>query len=146
MLSMKSKYALRALIVMATHERKMLQSKVIAQEADVPPKFLEAILTELRNKGIVDSKRGIFGGYFLPCPPSEIIIGDVIRILDGTIAPLRCASTSDYKRCDDCVDEEACVIRRLMLTVRSAISGVLDGHSLATLLTLSPKQHQHIFW
>ncbi len=146
MLSMKAKYALRALIMMAVNEKKMLQSKVIASQADVPAKFLEAILAELKHNGIVGSKRGIFGGYFLNKPAAELMIGQVIRVLDGTLAPLQCASTSDYKKCDDCVDEGACVIRKVMVDVRNAISEVLDKQSLADILKLSPKQHQNIFW
>ena len=144
MLSMKAKYALRALIVMAAGDKKMQQSKAIAKEADVPAKFLETILAELKNNDIVGSRRGIFGGYFLNKPASEVMIGDVVRVLDGTIAPLRCASVSDYKKCEDCNDEEACVIRRMMVNVRNAISDVLDHQSLADMLTLSPKQN--VFW
>ena len=145
MLSMKAKYALRALIIMASGEKKMLQSKAIAQQADVPAKFLETILAELKNNHVVDSKRGIFGGYFLSKPASEIHIGEVVRLLDSTIAPLGC-SISDYKKCDDCNDEEVCVIRKLMVNVRNAISDVLDHHTLADMLMLSPKQKQNIFW
>ena len=88
MLSMKAKYALRALIVLSTNEKTMLQSKAIAQQADVPAKFLETILAELKNHKVVDSKRGIFGGYFLNKPASEIPIGEIVRALDGTLAPL----------------------------------------------------------
>jgi Rrf2 family protein len=146
MLSMKAKYALRALIVLSINEKKMLQSKAIAKQADVPAKFLETILIELRNQNIVSSKRGIFGGYFLARPASEITAGEVIRLLDGSLAPLRCASVSDYQKCDDCEDENTCVIRKVMLDVRNAIAGVLDNQSLADMLKLSPKQKQNIFW
>ena len=144
MLSMKAKYALRALIVMAVNEKKMLQSKVIAKQADVPAKFLESILGELKNHNIVGSKRGIFGGYFLNRPASQIVIGDVVRVMDGTLSPLRCASVSDYKKCDDCQNEKICVVRKLMVKVRNAVSEVLDHHSLADMLALSPKAN--IFW
>jgi len=144
MLSMKSKYALRALIVMALHEKKMLQSKAIAKEADVPAKFLESILAELKNNDIVSSKRGIFGGYFLKKPAKDLMIGDVVRILDGSLAPLQCASVSDYKKCDDCNDEKVCVIRKVMVNVRNAISDVLDHQSLADMLSLSSKKT--VFW
>ena len=146
MLSMKAKYALRALIVLSTHEKKMLQSKVIAKEADVPAKFLETILAELKNNQVVDSKRGIFGGYFLSKPSSEIHIGEVIRVLDGSLAPLPCASVSQYKKCEDCLDEKTCVIRKVMVDVRNAISAVLDKRTLAEMITLSPKLKQNIFW
>jgi Rrf2 family protein len=144
MLSMKAKYAMRALIVMAASDKKMMQSKAIAAQADVPAKFLEAILAELKNNDIVGSKRGIFGGYFLSKPASELMIGQIVRVLDGTLAPLACASASDYKKCDDCIDETACVIRRVMIDVRNAISDVLDKQSLADMLRLSPKPN--VFW
>lgn len=145
-LSMKTKYALRALLVMALNEKKLQHSKAIAKQAEVPAKFLESILAELKNNGVVSSKRGIFGGYFLSRPASEIMIGEVVRVLDGTIAPLQCASLSEYKKCDDCNDEHACVIRRTMVKVRDAISDVLDHQSLAEMLALSPKQAKYIFW
>ena len=134
MLSMKAKYALKSLVVMAKQEKKMLPIKAIAQEADVPPKFLEAILLDLKRHGILDSKRGIFGGYFLSRPARDIRIGDVIRMVDGPLAPIPCASTTAYRRCDDCVDENTCDVRRVMLKVRNAIAGVLDGMTLKELV------------
>lgn len=146
MLSMKAKYALRALLVLASSDKKMLQSKVIAAQADVPAKFLETILLDLKNLGIVDSKRGIFGGYFLASPPEEIIAGDVIRGLDGMLAPLHCASVHNYRKCDDCDDEKTCVIRKVMTDVRNAISEVLDKRSLADMIMLSPRKKHNIFW
>jgi Rrf2 family protein len=137
MLSMKAKYALRALMVMATSDKKMLASKGIAAQADVPAKFLEAILLELKNQGFVDSRRGIFGGYFLTRAPEAIMVGEVIRALDGTLAPLRCASVHNYEKCEDCENEDTCVIRKVMQDVRNAISGVLDTRSLADMMTQS---------
>ena len=133
MLSMKAKYALRALMVMAKNERKMLSSKTIAATADIPQKFLDNILQELRRDGLVDSKRGIFGGYFLVVPSSEIMVGDLIRKIDGPLAPIRCASVTAYQKCDDCTDENACEIRKTMLEVRNAIANVLDNKSIRDL-------------
>lgn len=133
MLSMKAKYALRALMVMSKNERKMLSSKTIAKEADVPQKFLDNILQELRHKQIVDSKRGIFGGYFLAIPSDEIMVGDLIRMMDGPLAPIRCASVTAYQKCDDCVDEAKCAIRKTMVEVRNAIAEVLDNKSVRDL-------------
>lgn len=130
MLSMKAKYAIRALMVLANGDGKMLAIKVIAEEADVPAKFLEAILLELKHHGIVDSKRGVFGGYFLAKKPSEITVGTLVRVLDGPLAPIRCASLTAYQKCDDCVDEKTCQIRKVMLVVRNAISDVLDNKTL----------------
>ena len=134
MLSMKAKYAIRALTVMAQNEGKMLQAKTIAKEADVPQKFLEAILLELKNHGIVGSKRGIFGGYFLARPTSEITVGNIIRQIDGPLAPIRCASVTAYQKCDDCVDEATCTIRKTMVDVRNAMSDVLDNKTLKDLV------------
>lgn len=139
MLSMKSKYAIRALMVLAASEGKTLQSKAIAKAADAPMKFLEAILLDLKNKGIVESKRGIFGGYYLAMPAKKIMVGEVIRHIEGMLAPIRCASINNYERCEDCADESVCTIRHVMLEVRNAISDVLDKKSLAELLTTKAK-------
>jgi Rrf2 family protein len=133
MLSMKAKYALKALIVLTRNEKKMLQIKTIAKEADAPQKFLEAILLDLRKHGIVASKRGVFGGYFLSKSSEEVMVGSVIRIIDGPLAPIRCASMTAYQGCEDCTDEATCEIRKIMLEVRNAISGVLDKTSLKAL-------------
>ena len=134
MLSMKSKYAIRALMVLSANEGKMLQSKTIAKEADAPMKFLESILLDLKHHGLVESKRGIFGGYYLKKPAKEIMLGEVIRTMDGMLAPIHCASVNSYEKCDDCVDENACAIRHAMIEVRNAISGVLDQKSLAEMV------------
>lgn len=133
MLSMKAKYALRALMVMARNENKMLQSKNIAKDADIPQKFLENILLEMKNHGFVDSKRGIFGGYYLAKAAAEIKVGNLIRVIDGPLAPIRCASLTAYQKCDDCTDEATCAIRKTMMEVRNAIAGVLDNKSIAEL-------------
>ena len=134
MLSMKAKYALKALIHMAQSNAPTLPSKQIAEAENIPQKFLDNILQELRQNGIVDSKRGIFGGYFLRKDPKDIFLGDIIRIIDGPLAPIRCASLTAYQKCDDCVDEAGCHLRRLMLDVRNAMSAVLDGRCLADLV------------
>jgi Rrf2 family protein len=143
MLSMKAKYAIRALMVLAKNEGKTLQSKTIAKEADAPLKFLEAILLELRHFGLVESKRGIFGGYFLAVPAGNIMLGDVIRRIDGMLAPIRCASVNNYQRCDDCTDVDSCTIRHLMVDVRNAIAGVLDKRTLAEMVKLEA-QNGHL--
>ena len=137
MLSMKAKYALRALTVMAKNDKKMLQRKTISSEADVPQKFLENILQELKHHGLVNSKRGIFGGYFLVMPSSEITVGNLIRMIDGPLAPIRCASLTAYQKCDDCVDEKTCEIRKTMVEVRNAISNVLDNKSIQEMISSS---------
>ena len=134
MLSMKAKYAIRALIVLAKNPNKTLQTKTIAKDADAPQKLLETILLDLKNHGIVASKRGVFGGYYLSHAPKDILVGNIIRIIDGPLAPIRCASITAYQKCDDCVDEKTCEIRKVMLEVRNAISGVLDDRSLAEMM------------
>ncbi len=134
MLSMKAKYALKALIYMAQQDKPSLPSKQIAEAEDIPQKFLDNILQELRQNGIVDSKRGIFGGYFLARSPKDIFLGDIIRIIDGPLAPIRCASLTAYQKCEDCRDEAACQLRHLMLDVRNAMSAILDGRCLQDLV------------
>ncbi len=134
MLSMKAKYALKALIFMAQKEQTALPSKQIAEAENIPQKFLDNILQELRQNGVIESKRGIFGGYVLAKHPRDIFLGDVIRIIDGPLAPIRCASLTAYQKCDDCSDEATCHLRRLMLDVRNAMSAILDGRCLEDLV------------
>ncbi len=134
MLSMKAKYALKALIFMAQKEQTALPSKQIADAENIPQKFLDNILQELRQNGVIESKRGIFGGYVLSKHPRDIFLGDVIRIIDGPLAPIRCASLTAYQKCEDCRDEATCHLRRLMLDVRNAMSEILDGRCLEDLI------------
>lgn len=145
MLTMKCKYALKALVVLAAADEKM-PSKVIAKKARVPEKFLEAILTELKKAGTIKSERGAFGGHRLKKPPEKIMVGHVVRVIDGMLAPIPCASTYYYKKCSDCTQEKVCVIRHAMLDVRNKISEVLDSMSLKDLVEMSPKKKQQIFW
>ena len=133
MLSRKAKYALRALSVLALAEPAQLQARRIAGEAKVPEKFLETILVELRNAGLVTSRRGTVGGHSLAKPASEIMVGDVVRIIDGPIAPLRCASVTAYQPCADCIDPQTCALRDLMGDVRDAMSNVIDRRTLREL-------------
>ncbi|MEZ0262807.1 MAG: Rrf2 family transcriptional regulator [Alphaproteobacteria bacterium] len=145
MLTMKCKYALKAMVVLAA-EGKKLSSRAIAEKARVPVKFLEAILTELKQEGLIKTERGAQGGHMLNATPAKVMAGQVVRAIDGMLAPIPCASTFYYKKCDDCEHEEVCVIRQAMLEVRNNISTVLDGLSLKDLIDMSPKQRQKIFW
>jgi Rrf2 family protein len=145
MLTMKCKYALKALVVLAASEEQ-LPSKVIAKKAKVPEKFLEAILTELKKNGSISSTRGAFGGHRLAKPPGKIMVGQVIRGIDGMLAPVSCASTYYYKKCKDCQHENVCVIRTAMLEVRNKIAEVMDNMSIEDLVNMSPRQRQKIFW
>lgn len=132
MLSQKCKYALQALMVLARENGdKLLLVSEIAERENLPKKFLEAILLELNRNGLVRSRRGRGGGYALAKPADLITFGQVVRIMDGPLAPLACVSINYYRRCDECRDEQACEIRRVMRRVRDAIANELDGTSLA---------------
>ncbi len=145
MLTMKCKYALKALVVLAAEGEKM-PSKAIAKKARVPIKFLEAILTDLKKAGALKSERGAHGGHSLKKEPEKIMLGQVIRAMDGMLAPIPCASTYYYKKCKDCTQEDVCVIRHAMLEVRNKIADVLDGLSVTDLINMSPKKKQQLFW
>lgn len=140
MLSMKAKYAFRALCALARHPDRVQSARALAVAARTPEKFLESILVDLRNAGIVDSRRGPHGGHTLARPANEILLGDVIRVIDGPLAPLRCASLSAYKPCEDCPDPERCALRELMADVRQAMSGILDQRTLQSLAEREAEQ------
>ncbi len=131
MLSQKCKYALQALLVLAREptDDLMLVSE-IAERENLPKKFLEAILLELNRNGLVRSRRGRGGGYALAKPADLITFGQVVRIMDGPLAPLSCVSVNYYRRCEDCKDEQTCEIRKVMRRVRDAIAHEFDGTSL----------------
>jgi Rrf2 family protein len=145
MLTMKCKYALKALVVLAAADEQ-LASKTIAKKAKVPEKFLEAILTELKKSGAISSSRGAFGGHRLAKPANKVTVGSVVRSIDGMLAPVPCASTYYYKKCKDCNHESVCVIRSAMLQVRNKTAEVLDNMTVQDLVEMSPKQRQNIFW
>ena len=132
MLSKKAKYGLKALLYLADRpEEKPVLIAEIAEGERIPKKFLDMILLELRNAGLLFSRKGKGGGYSLALPPERIVIGTVIRLLDGPLAPVSCVSKSAYRPCDDCLSETACRIRRLMGRVRDAMADVLDATTLA---------------
>lgn len=133
MLTNKAKYGLRAMCTLATSGQDWLQARAIAARANVPEKFLEAILLDLRRAGFVNSRRGQQGGHALAKPAAEIMVGDLIRAIDGPLAPVRCASMTAYEPCSDCSDPEHCAVRALMRETRAALSAVLDTCSLQTL-------------
>lgn len=133
MLTKKGKYGLKALVHLSRLPSGQLAFvNDIAVKNRIPKKFLDAILGELRNAGFVLSRKGKDGGYRLARPASEIKVGHVVRVLDGPLAPIPCASRSQYQRCADC-DESTCQVRHMMLEVRQAIADVLDNRSLAAL-------------
>jgi Rrf2 family protein len=131
MLTKKGKYGLKALVDLARlapGETAFIND--IASRNNIPKKFLDTILLELRNSGVLRSKKGPGGGYSLSRPATDIRIGHVIRTLDGPLAPIRCASRTAYEACDDCVDPERCQVRRSMTEVRDAIASILDNMTL----------------
>ena len=132
MLSKKAKYGLKALLFLADQprDRAVLIADIAAHDR-IPKKFLDMILLEMRNAGMLTSRKGKGGGYALALPPERIIIGSVIRLLDGPLAPVSCVSQTAYRPCDDCISEQACRIRRLMGQVRDAIADILDSTTLA---------------
>lgn len=131
MLTAKGKYGLKALVYLAQfEEHRLALVSDIAASNNIPKKFLDAILGELRNAGFVQSRKGKGGGYRLARRPEDIMVGSVVRVLDGPLAPIPCASRTRYRPCDDC-DVATCQVRHMMLVVRNAIAEVLDVTTLA---------------
>jgi Rrf2 family protein len=137
MLTAKGKYGFKALLHLSSLAAgETAQAIDIAEANNIPKKFLDAILGELRNAGVVHSKKGPGGGYMLARPPGEIKLGYVVRTLDGPLAPIACASRTAYQPCEDCADVNACAVRRTMVKVRDAMSDVLDRLTLADMGSL----------
>jgi Rrf2 family protein len=143
MLSQKAKYALRALLVLAARpDDEPVHIADIAESEHISRKFLEATVLELRKHGVLASQRGPRGGYRLARPPSEISFGEVIRIIDGPLAPLPCASVTAFRLCSDCAKPHDCSVRWLMQKVRDATAGVLDDCTLADALGKRPAAYR----
>jgi len=131
MLTNKGKYGLKAMVHLAgLRENEIAQVAQIAEANHIPKKFLDQIFADLRRAGLVHSKKGKAGGYALAKPADEIRVGQIIRAIDGPIAPFLCASMTAYRPCDDC-DEDVCAVRWVMLEARNALSRVLDSQTLA---------------
>ena len=131
-LSKKAEYALRAVInlgIAAEMGRSALPGAELAESNRLPLKFVERILQELRDAGVVETRRGKFGGYALTEKGRTINIGDVVRLMDGRLAPICCASEFAYQKCS-CPDEDHCGLRMLMIDVRNAIANILDRYTL----------------
>jgi Rrf2 family protein len=141
MISKKSKYAFMALIHMAgLPTGKPVLISELAQEGKIPKKFLEFILLTLRKSGILQSKIGKGGGYFLALPPSQITIGSIVRVLEGDIAPVQCLSSTNYAHCDECHDEATCGIKLTFSDVHEALAKVLDGLTIADMVERSENE------
>jgi Rrf2 family protein len=141
-ISKRGEYALRALIDFGLAEalgRPLLQVSELAAKEDLPTKFLEQILMQLKAAGYLESRRGKHGGYLLARPPENISIGQVIRLVDGPLAPIACVSQTAYARCS-CPDEEHCGLRMLMLDVRNAITNILDHYTLADVVEITVRK------
>ncbi|MDQ0503314.1 RrF2 family transcriptional regulator [Xanthobacter agilis] len=137
MLTKKGKYGLKAAVHLARLSAgSSTQVADIAEANNIPKKFLDVILGELRNAGFLASKKGKLGGYRLARAPEDIVVGDMIRALDGPLAPFPCASRNAYEACEDC-DVSTCEVRLLMVRVRDAIGTVLDTITLAQMRDLS---------
>ena len=137
MLSSRAKYALRALLVLVGEagSGQWTSAQVIAERADVPRKFLEAILVQLRDHALVYGRRGPVGGHKLARSAADITVADVIRVIDGPIALTPCASRTQFAICKDCKDIRHCQLTGLMQRVRDAAAAVLEGCTLAELAT-----------
>lgn len=132
-LTVRGEYVLRALVVLGmNHGRGLIQVSQISRQQNIPKRFLEQILNDLRSGGVVESRRGARGGYFLAKPPSEIPLAEIIRLIDGPLAPVSCVSEKFYERCS-CPDESRCGIRSIMKEVRDAIVTILGKLTVADL-------------
>lgn len=131
-LSKRTQYSLRALYALARDYRagpRLIQD--LADEESIPKKFLEQILLDLKSHGLVSSKKGRGGGYILARPPEDITLGTVIRLIEGPLAPVPCASETAFRQCDECVDADTCGTSIVMREVRDAMAAILDRTTLA---------------
>jgi Rrf2 family protein len=133
-ISKRGEYGLRAMINLANAQKQspgvMVQIKDISAQEKIPAKYLEQILLALKNAGLLQSRMGIGGGYYLARPPKDINLGQIVRVLDGPLAPIRCVSQMAYEHCG-CPDEHTCGLRMVMGDVRNAIASILENTSLA---------------
>ncbi len=109
---------------------KLVQISEMCKQERMPKKFVELIVLELKKRGLLHSKIGKGGGYMLAKSPDNIYLGDIIRILDGPLAPTTCTSKTAYHKCEECIDESTCEIKRVMKNVRESTASILDGTSL----------------
>ena len=131
-LSKRTQYSLRALYALARrHGQGPTLIENLSKEEVIPKKFLEQILLSLKGSGLVTSKKGKGGGYCLARPPEQITLGSVIRLVEGPLAPLPCASETQFRKCEECVDIETCGTRIVMREVRDAIAEILDHTTLS---------------
>ena len=143
MISKKTKYALKALIYLAReYDRGPILIADLAREERIPKKFLELILLALKNNGLLQSKKGKGGGYYLGKHPKQITFGQAIRVMEGPLAPVPCVSETAYAKCEECESEETCGIRLVMKDLREAMTKVLDNTTLADVLESMDKAEE----
>ncbi|GAB5556009.1 MAG: Rrf2 family transcriptional regulator [Schleiferiaceae bacterium] len=140
MISKKSKYAINALVYLAKNQDQgPVSAHTIAESENIPNKFLEAILLDLKKAGILSSKKGSNGGYYLHQSPDEINMAEVMRLFDGAIAYLPCVTYKYYERCEECKDEVTCGIRDAFLDLRNKTVEMLKGNTLTDLMAREAK-------
>ena len=139
MISKKCKYAIHALVHMAKRPEDKFLIKDISEACRIPKKFLETILLDLKRAGVLASKQGKGGGYVLRRLPSEVNLADVVRLFDGAIAAVPCASFKFYESCPECEDEETCTVRHSFLAIRNATVDMLKADTLESLLKREAK-------
>lgn len=134
-ISKRTQYGLKAMLALARRYREgPVLIATLAREESIPIKFLEIILLNLKGQRLLESKKGKGGGYYLSRPPSTITLGSVIRMMEGPLAPLPCASETSFRPCPECQDVETCGTRIIMRQVRDAMAAVLDSTTLADLI------------
>jgi Rrf2 family protein len=142
MLSRKSKYGLKAVLLLAReHDRGPVLISELADRERIPKKFLELILLDLKRHGILQSRKGPGGGYQLVRSPEQVSVGQVIRILEGPLALVPCVSQVAYRPCEECVSERDCAVRLLFKEVRDETARILDGTTLAAAASMAPTVH-----
>jgi Rrf2 family transcriptional regulator, cysteine metabolism repressor len=143
-LSVRGEYALRALLLLGRdyiEDDSVVSIQAISRQQNIPKRFLEQILNDLKSAGIVESKRGVAGGYRLRKPPQQVTLADIIRHIEGPLAPVSCVSESFYEKCS-CPDESRCAIRNVMKEVRAAIVNLMENTTLADLAARARKLEQ----
>lgn len=134
MLSKKCQYALHALIYIVEHEdSEQIAIHEIANNKNIPKKFLEGILVDLKNAGVVGSRKGKFGGYYMKKKPAEVSVLEIIRLMDGAVAMLPCVSLNFYESCGRCEDEATCRVNKLFSSVRDETLKILSGATIEDL-------------
>jgi len=132
-LSLRGEYALRALLVLGlNYKQAVVPIRTISQQQNIPKRFLEQILNDLKSAGVVESKRGVAGGYRLALPPEDISLATVIRHIEGALAPVSCVSGRFYEKCS-CPNEARCAIRSVMKEVRDAVVNIVEKRTVADL-------------